>query len=46
MSDTKEPSGAERLLGDFAPALVGYTGWPKAMAAMTVAKRVFRGDTH
>ena len=109
MSDTKEPSGAERLLGDFAPALVGYTddvlfgdvwkrtdltpkerslvtvaalttmgnadqlvfhldlakqngnteaelietithlafyaGWPKAMAAMTVAKRVFRGDT-
>jgi 4-carboxymuconolactone decarboxylase len=109
MSDTKEPSGAQRLLGDFAPALVGYTddilfgdvwkrteltpkerslvtvaalttmgntdqlvfhldlakqngnteaelieaithlafyaGWPKAMAAMTVAKRVFRGDT-
>jgi 4-carboxymuconolactone decarboxylase len=112
MSDTteREPSGAERLLGDFAPALVGYTddvlfgdvwkrteltpkerslvtvaalttmgnvdqlvfhlefakqngntedelieaithlafyaGWPKAMAAMTVAKRVFRGDTN
>src|SRR3954467_8594803 len=111
MSDTteREPSGAERLLGDFAPALVGYTddvlfadvwertelsakerslvtvaalttmgntdqlvfhlaraeqngnpeeelieaithlafyaGWPKAMAAMTVAKRVFRGAT-
>src|SRR3954471_16542014 len=111
MSDTseREPSGAERLLGDFAPGLVGYTddvlfgdvwtrtelsskerslvtvaalttmgntdqlvfhldlakqngntedelieaithlafyaGWPKAMAAMTVAKRVFRGDT-
>jgi alkylhydroperoxidase/carboxymuconolactone decarboxylase family protein YurZ len=22
-----------------------YAGWPKAMAAMTVAKRVFRGDT-
>jgi 4-carboxymuconolactone decarboxylase len=110
MSDTseKQPSGAQRLLGDFAPALVGYTddvlfgdvwkrteltakerslvtvaalttmgntdqlvfhldlakqngntedelieaithlafyaGWPKAMAAMTVAKRVFRGD--
>src|SRR3954464_15144309 len=110
MSDTteNEPSGAQRLLGDFAPALVGYTddvlfgdvwkrtdltpkerslvtvaalttmgntdqlvfhldlarhngntedelieaithlafyaGWPKAMAAMTVAKRVFRGD--
>ena len=110
MSETKEPSGAQRLLGDFAPALVGYTddvlfgdvwkrteltpkdrslvtvaalttmgnvdqlvfhlefakqngntedelieaithlafyaGWPKAMAAMTVAKRVFRGDTN
>src|SRR3954465_1621596 len=109
MSDTpeREPSGAEPLLGDFAPAPVGYTddvlfgevwkrneltpkerslvtvaalttmgntdqlvfhldlakqngntedelieaithlafyaGWPKAMAAMTVAKRVFRG---
>src|SRR3954470_22109724 len=112
MSDTteREPSGAQRLLGDFAPALVGYTdavlfgdvwkrtdltpkdrslvsvaaltttgnpdqlvspldiakqngntedelieaithpafyaGWPKAMAAMTVAKHVFRGDTN
>ena len=113
MTDTtekKEPSGAERLFGDFAPALVGFTddvlfgevwertelsakerslvtvaalttmgntdqlvfhldfakqngatedelieaithlafyaGWPKAMAAMTVAKRVFRGDTN
>jgi 4-carboxymuconolactone decarboxylase len=112
MTDTnegREPSGAERLLGDFAPALVHYTddvlfadvwkrtelsakdrslvtvaalttmgntdqlvfhldlakqngnteeelieaithlafyaGWPKAMAAMTVAKRVFRSDT-
>ena len=107
-NDEREPSGAERLLGDFAPALVHYTdyvlfgdvwtrtelsakerslvtvaalaamgntdqlvfhldfakqngnteaelieaithlafyaGWPKAMAAMTVAKRVFRGD--
>ena len=113
MTDTtekKEPSGAERLFGDFAPALVGFTddvrfgevwertelsakerslvtvaalttmgntdqlvfhldfakqngatedelieaithlafyaGWPKAMAAMTVAKSVFRGDTN
>jgi 4-carboxymuconolactone decarboxylase len=107
---TKEPSGAARLFGDLAPALVGFTddilfgdvwkrtelssrerslvtvaalttmgntdqlvfhldfaqqngnteaelieaithlafyaGWPKAMAAMTVAKRVFRGDTN
>jgi 4-carboxymuconolactone decarboxylase len=104
----KEPSGAEKLFGDFAPGLVGFTddvlfgqvwtrpqlgakerslvtvaaltasgntdqlvfhlqyakqngatedelieaithlafyaGWPKAMAAMAVAKRVFRGD--
>ena len=109
-TDEKEPSGAERMFGDFAPALVGFTddvlfgevwertelsakerslvtvaalttmgntdqlvfhldfakqhgatedelieaithlafyaGWPKAMAAMTVAKRVFRGDTN
>jgi 4-carboxymuconolactone decarboxylase len=111
MPDTgpKEPSGAERLFGDFAPALVAYTddvllggvwkrteltpkerslvtvaalttlgntdqlvfhldlaknngnteadvveaitylafyaGWPKATAAMAVAKRAFRGDT-
>ncbi len=110
MSDTqkKEPSGAQRMFGDFAPALVGFTdevlfgevwkrselspkerslvtvaalttmgntdqlvfhldlakqngnsegelieaithlafyaGWPKAMAAMSVAKRVFRGE--
>ena len=107
-TDANEPSSAQRLLGDFAPALVAYTddvlfgdvwkrtemtpkerslvtvaalttmgntdqlvfhldyakqngntetelveaithlafyaGWPKAMAAMTVAKRVFRGD--
>jgi 4-carboxymuconolactone decarboxylase len=104
-----EPSGAQRLFGEFAPALVGftddvlfgevwertelprkerslvtvaaltalgatdqlvfhldfakqngatedelieaithlafYTGWPRAMAAMAVAKRVFRSDT-
>src|SRR5207302_5473484 len=110
MTEDTAPSGAQRLLGDFAPALVGYTddvlfgdvwkrteltpkerslvtiaalttmgntdqlvfhldfakqngntqaelieaithlafyaGWPKAMAAMTVAKRVFRGDTN
>ena len=104
----KEPSGAQRMFGDFAPALVGFTdevlfgqvwtrpqlspkqrslvtvaaltamgntdqlvfhldlakqngnseeelieaithlafyaGWPKAMAAMAVAKKVFRGE--
>src|SRR3954465_11082616 len=108
MADGREPSGAERMFGDFAPALVGFTddvlfgdvwkrpdlspkerslvtvaalttsgntdqlvshldyakqngnseaelieaithlafyaGWPKAMAAMIVAKRVFRGE--
>jgi len=105
--ERREPSGAEKMFGDFAPALVGYTddvlfgqvwkrpelspkerslvtvaalttsgsteqlgyhlglaqqhgateselievithlafyaGWPKAMSAMSVAKRVFRG---
>jgi 4-carboxymuconolactone decarboxylase len=110
MTEEIEPSGAQRLLGDFAPALVRFTddvlfgevwkrtelspkerslvtvaalttsgntdqlvfhldyakqngnseaelieaithlafyaGWPRAMAAMTVAKRVFRGDTN
>ena len=109
-NDERQPSGAERLFGDFAPALVHFTddvlfgevwkrtelsakerslvtvaalttsgntdqlvfhldyakqngnseeelieaithlafyaGWPKAMAAMIVAKRVFRGDTN
>jgi 4-carboxymuconolactone decarboxylase len=25
MTDTKEPSGAERMFGDVAPALVGFT---------------------
>jgi 4-carboxymuconolactone decarboxylase len=108
MADNKESSGAEKMFGDFAPALVGFTddvlfgqvwprqelspkdrslvtvaslvtsgsteqlvyhlglarengaseeelieaithlafyaGWPKAMSAMAVAKRVFRGD--
>ena len=108
-SNAKEPSGAEKMFGDFAPALVHFTddvlfgeawkrpqlsprdrslitvaaltaggnaeqltfhlqyakdngateqelieaithlafyaGWPKAMAAMAVAKRVFRNET-
>jgi 4-carboxymuconolactone decarboxylase len=108
MSENKEPSGAQKALGDFAPALAGFTddvlfgqvwerkelsprdrslvtvaslvtggntdqlvfhlglakqngateqelieaithlafyaGWPKAMAAMTVAKNVFRSN--
>src|SRR6266516_3942768 len=107
-AEAKEPSGAQKMLGGFAPALVGFTddvlfgqvwtrtqlspkerslvtvaaltttgnseqlvfhlglakengateeelieaithlafyaGWPKAMSAMAVAKRVFRGD--
>jgi hypothetical protein len=25
MADDEEPSGAQKMLGDFAPALVGYT---------------------
>jgi 4-carboxymuconolactone decarboxylase len=108
MAENEEPSGAEKMFGDFAPALVHFTddvlfgegwkrpqlsskerslvtvaaltaggnaeqlvfhlglakqngateeelieaithlafyaGWPKAMSAMAVAKRVFRGD--
>jgi 4-carboxymuconolactone decarboxylase len=108
MSDNNEPSGAQRMFGDFAPGLVDftdnmlfgdvwkrpdlaprdrslvtvaalvtngntgqlnfhlqlakdngateaelievithlafYTGWPQAMAAMAVAKQVFRGE--
>jgi len=108
MAETREPSGAQRMFGDFAPALVQFTddvlfgqvwtrqalspkerslvtvaslvtsdsteqlvyhlgrakdngateqelievithlafyaGWPRAMAAMAVAKRVFRGE--
>jgi 4-carboxymuconolactone decarboxylase len=62
----KPPSGAGKMLGDFAPAsvhftddvlfgevwkrpdlaprdrshLAFYTGWPQAMAAMAVAKRL------
>ena len=107
-TQSKPPTGAQKMFGDFAPALVGYTddvlfaqvwkrtelspkerslvtvaalatmgntdqlvfhldfakqngnteaelieaithlafyaGWPKAMAAMTLAKRVFRGE--
>jgi hypothetical protein len=26
MPENKEPSGAARMFGDFAPALVGFTG--------------------
>jgi 4-carboxymuconolactone decarboxylase len=108
MTENKEPSGAQKMFGDFAPTLVGYTddvlfgqvwerpqlsprdrslvtvaaltaggnaeqltfhlqfakdngvteeelieaithlafytGWPKAMSAMAVAKQVFRGN--
>lgn len=38
ISDNHEPSGAEQLSR-------GFAGWPKAMAAMAVATRVFRGET-
>ena len=33
-------------IGEIITHLAFYAGWPKAMAAMTVAKRVFRGDTN
>jgi alkylhydroperoxidase/carboxymuconolactone decarboxylase family protein YurZ len=60
MTENPEPSGAQKMFGDFAPGLVGFTdegelieaithlafyaGWPKAMAAMAVAKQVFRAN--
>jgi hypothetical protein len=40
MATNAGPSGAQKTLGDFAPALAGFTnaGWPK----MTVAKKVLQ----
>ena len=49
----KEPSGAARQFGGFAPGLIGFTDdvlfgqvWTRAMAAMTVAKQVFAGQSN
>ncbi len=35
MADDREPSGAERLFGDFAPALVGFTDEEELIEAIT-----------
>ena len=40
----KQNGNTEAELVEAITHLAFYAGWPKAMAAMTVAKRVFRGD--
>ena len=41
----KQNGNSEAELIEAITHLAFYTGWPKAMAAMAVAKRVFRGET-
>ena len=40
----KENGASEQELIEAITHLAFYAGWPKAMSAMAVAKRVFRGD--
>jgi 4-carboxymuconolactone decarboxylase len=40
----KENGASEQELIEAITHLAFYAGWPKAMAAMAVAKRVFRGE--
>jgi 4-carboxymuconolactone decarboxylase len=40
----RQNGNSEEELIEAITHLAFYAGWPKAMAAMTVAKRVFRGD--
>jgi 4-carboxymuconolactone decarboxylase len=40
----KENGASEQELIEVITHLAFYAGWPKAMSAMAVAKRVFRGD--
>lgn len=40
----KQNGATEEELVEAITHLAFYTGWPRAMAAMGVAKRVFRGD--
>jgi len=40
----KQNGATEEELIEAITHLAFYAGWPKAMSAMTVAKRVFRGD--
>jgi 4-carboxymuconolactone decarboxylase len=42
----KQNGNSEDELIEAITHLAFYTGWPKAMAAMTVAKRVFRGESN
>jgi 4-carboxymuconolactone decarboxylase len=42
----KQNGNTEAELIEAITHLAFYAGWPKSIAAMTVAKRVFRGDTN
>jgi 4-carboxymuconolactone decarboxylase len=42
----RQNGNSEEELIEAITHLAFYAGWPKAMAAMIVAKRVFRGDTN
>ncbi len=42
----KQNGNTEEELIEAITHLAFYTGWPKAFAAMTVAKQVFRDDAH
>src|SRR5947209_4888704 len=42
----KQNGNSEEEIIEAITHLAFYAGWPKAMAAMTIAKRVFRGDTN
>jgi 4-carboxymuconolactone decarboxylase len=41
----KHNGNTEEELIEAITHLAFYAGWPKAMSAMAIAKRVFRGDT-
>jgi len=42
----KQNGNSEEELVEAITHLAFYAGWPKAMSAMAVAKRVFRPETH
>jgi 4-carboxymuconolactone decarboxylase len=44
LSLAKENGATEEELIEAITHLACYAGWPKAMSAMTVAKKVFRGE--
>jgi 4-carboxymuconolactone decarboxylase len=45
LDDAKQNGNTEDELIETLTHLAFYTGWPKAIAAMTVAKRTFRGES-